>query len=241
MIKRVGLCLILFPKLFAQIASTPFALGAWQSPIEAQSSAVETYLAAGPTDLYRLAIKATSTHFSASAWQEGSPDLPQRHIDLGTHLSMNRDWQMEATLGLDQVRILSKTLPSYSFALAYESTYWLRWISQPFPSLSYPLSNARSLTAERTQSLIAGYQYSLPEEFGATLEVQLGLLAEEATWALGWRQQWRESDWHSLLAFESGPYPLRLAVEWRQWQAALRYHGHLRPSFALGHRRSLAN
>jgi hypothetical protein len=239
MIKRVGLCLILFPKLFAQIASTPFALGAWQSPIEAQSSAVETYLAAGPTDLYRLAIKATSTHFSASAWQEGSPDLPQRHIDLGTHLSLNRDWQMEATLGLDQVRSLSKTLPSYSFALAYESTYWLRWISQPFPSLSYPLSNARSLTAERTQSLIAGYQYSLPEEFGATLEVQLGLLDEEATWALGWRQQWRESDWQSLLAFESGPYPLRLAVEWRQWQAALRYHGQLRPSLVLGWHRSV--
>ena len=241
MIKRVGLCLILFPKLFAQIASTPFALGAWQSPIEAQSSAVETYLAAGPADLYRLAIKATTTHFSASAWQEGSPDLPQRHIDLGTHLSLNRDWQVEATLGLDQVRSLDKVLPSYSLAVAYESTYWLRWISQPFPSLSYPLSNARSLTAERTQSLIAGYQYSLPEEFGAALEVQLGLLAEEATWALGWRQQWRESDWHSLLAFESGPYPLRLAVEWRQWQAALRYHGQLRPSLALGWRRSLAD
>jgi hypothetical protein len=241
MIKRAGLCLVLFPKLFAQIASTPFALGAWQSPIEARSPAVESYLAAGPADLYRLAIKASTPRFSASAWQEGSPDLPQRHLELGTHLSLNRDWRLEIALGVDQVRSLNKTLPSYSFALAYESSYWLRWNSQPFPSLSYPLSNARSLSAERTQSLIAGYQYSLPDEFGATLQVQLGLLADEATWALGWRQDWRESEWHSLLAFESGPYPLRLVLEWKEWQAALRYHGQLRPSLALGWRRSLAN
>jgi len=241
MIKRAGLCLVLFPKLFAQIASTPFALGAWQSPINSPTPAAECYLAAGPADLYRLAIKATSTHFSASAWQEGSPDLPQRHIDLGTHLSLNRDWHMEVAMGLDQVRSLDKILPSYSLAVAYESTYWLRLNSQPFPSLSYPLSSARSLTAERTVSLIAGYQYGLPDEFGATLQFQLGLLAEEATWALGWRQNWRESEWHSLLAFESGPYPLRLVLEWKQWQAALRYHGQLRPSLAVGWRRSLAD
>ena len=239
MIKRVGLCLILFPKLFAQIASTPFALGAWQSPIEAPSPALETYFAAGPADLYRLALKASTTHFSASAWQEGSGDLTQRHLDLGTHLSLNRDWHMEVAMGLDQVRSIDKALPSYSLGVSYESTYWLRWNSQPFPSLSYPLSNARSLTPARTQSLIAGYHYTLPDEFGATLQVQLGLFADEATWALGWRQDWRESNWHSLLAFESGPYPMRLVMEWKQWQAALRYHGQLRPSLALGWHRSV--
>jgi hypothetical protein len=241
MIKRAGLCLVLFPKLFAQIASTPFALGAWQSPIDSPIPAAESYMAAGPADLYRLALKAQTTHFSASAWQEGSPDLPQRHIDLGTHLSLNRDWHMEVAMGLDQVRSQDKALPSYSLGLAYESTYWLRWNSQPFPFLSYPLTNARLLTAGRTQSLIAGYRYTLAPEYGASLDIQMGLLAEEATWALGWRQNWRESEWHSLLAFESGPYPLRLVLEWKQWQAALRYHGQLRPSLALGWRRSFEN
>ncbi|MFM1899418.1 MAG: hypothetical protein RL577_1658 [Bacteroidota bacterium] len=239
MIKRAGLCLVLFPKLFAQIASSPFALGACLSPLDTEIPAIESYLAAGPADLYRLALNASSTHFSASAWQEGNLDVPMQHLDLGTRLSLNRHWQVEAKLGLDRVQSLGKALPNYSLALAYESTYWLRVNAQPFASLSYPLSNARFSPSNRSHSLWAGYRYSLPSEYGASLDFQLGLYAEEATWALGWQQDWRHSDWRSLLAFESGPYPLRVVMEYRHWKAALRYHGQLRPSLALGWRKSL--
>ena len=241
MIKRAGLCLVLFPKLFAQIASTPFALGAWQSPIDSPIPAAEFHFAAGPADLYRLALKASTTHFTASAWQEGSPDLPQRHFDFGTHLSLNRDWQVEVALGLDQTRSLSKSLPSFSLALAYQSTYWIRLSSQPYSSLSYPILNVRTPSWGRQNALIAGYRYTLPSEYGARLELQLGLYPEEATWALGWHQNWRGSNWQSLLAFESGPYPLRLCLAYQQWQAALRIHGQLIPSVAVGWHRSLAN
>ncbi len=244
MIKRAGLCLAFLPNCFAQIASSPFALGGWQCHATSAQE-LGTYLAWGPADLYRWAAEAKAGVYHLGAWQEGNRDQNRRQAFAGTQIALSPALSVIVQLGLSQVQNVQIT-PIAALGLEWESKYRLLYSLDAGSTWGYPLSSFSALpagTRSHHGTLISRYQQELKTAPGASIQAQISLHAERAAWGLAWEQHWQNLPLESLLAWESGPYPLRLLLRHPTrtgcWEAALRLHSHLPPSLALGYRQSL--